>query len=95
MRQRLSYDPEVATATTPSSQFEAGASKASLSEVQLYKQKRQIDPVQLCTVVATPQDNTIYVLMSTWYHLSFKIYLKYSYSVEFHINNLLCYVAQD
>lgn len=37
MRQRLSYDPEVATATAPSSQFEAGASKASLSEVQLYK----------------------------------------------------------
>lgn len=35
MRQSLSYDPEVATATDPNSQQENGAPKASQSEVQL------------------------------------------------------------
>lgn len=37
MRQSLSYDPEVAVATAPSSQLQEGASKASLSENQLWK----------------------------------------------------------
>lgn len=35
MRQSLSYDPEVATATAPSSQPEEGTSKASPSKNQL------------------------------------------------------------
>lgn len=37
MRQSLSYDPEVATATDPSSQLEEGASKASPNKVQLWE----------------------------------------------------------
>lgn len=38
---RLSYDPQVATATTPSSQNDAGASKASLSEVQPSNRRKE------------------------------------------------------
>lgn len=37
MRQSLSYDPEVATATDPSRQLEEGASKASPNKIQLWK----------------------------------------------------------
>ena len=42
MRQSLSYDPEVAVATAPSSRLKEGASESSQTEDQLQKQEKEI-----------------------------------------------------